>query len=159
MIQSYIADLLASSRSHKRLFAELGRLRLVVGKLAVERRQDRSFASLNSSDPTAVFEKDHLLVLLFDNIGFRKSGFKVGYDQWVLLAWQYLTPAEQHDLGLLGLSKQGVPFANAFASEDEFVRAVLPPSCYRLRSRRAPPVPALGGGARKLREPRGRPAT
>jgi hypothetical protein len=37
-----------------------------VGKLAVERHQDRTFASLNGSDPTAVFEKDFLL---FDNIG------------------------------------------------------------------------------------------
>jgi hypothetical protein len=65
-------------------------------------------------------------VLLFDNIGFRKSGFKVGYDQWVLLAWQYLTPAEQRELGLLGLSKEGILFATAFPSADEYVRAVLP---------------------------------
>ena len=34
-------------------------------------------------------------MFLFDNIGFRNSGFKVGYDHWVLLAWQYLMPAEQ----------------------------------------------------------------
>ena len=96
-------------------------------KLAVERRQYRTYASLNSFDPTAAFEKDFLLVLLFDNIGFRKSGFKVGYDQWVLLAWQYLMPAEQRELGLLGLSKEAIPFATAFPSEqDEYVRAVLP---------------------------------
>jgi hypothetical protein len=130
-----------------------------VRKLAVERRQYRTYASLNSFDPTAAFEKDFLLVLLFDNIGFRKSGFKVGYDQWVLLAWQYLMPAEQRELGLLGLSKEAIPFATAFPSEqDEYVRAVLPAAVdYENVSRHLSTL--LDVGARQLREPEPEPET
>jgi hypothetical protein len=65
-------------------------------------------------------------VLLFDNIGFRRSGFKVGYDQWVLLAWQYLDEECQKRLRVFGLPNDAKTFDEAYAQLDDLVAAVLP---------------------------------
>jgi hypothetical protein len=111
----FLSELLSSGVDKSLLFRELYACRLTMSLGHVRQRIAREGAKFRAN-PTAVFEKGMIIILLFDNIGFRKSGYKVGYDQWVLIAWQYLDQAAQHRLKIAGLSGEGRPWSEVYAN-------------------------------------------
>ena len=117
-LQQFIGEMLEAQCAPEHIRRILAQCLLAASRTAIRTQQIQKIGNFS---PTTAFKPGSLIFLLFDNIGFKKMGFKCGYSQYTLLLYQEVTKELMSALGIANADPTPRPYTEAITGPENFL--------------------------------------